>query len=61
MMTNDAERLWARDNKQTVMDAIQTVPDRWRRALAEKVETIMQLRGMTRHDAERARVRHRRR
>jgi hypothetical protein len=50
-----------RDNKQAVMDAIlaaETEPDRWRRALAEKVETIMQPRGLTRHDAEREAFRH---
>ena len=53
-----------RDNRHAVMDAIlaaETESDRWRRALAEKVEAIVRLRGMTRHDAERARVRHRRR
>jgi hypothetical protein len=32
--------------------------DRWRRVLAEKVETIMELRGMTRHDAEREAFQH---
>jgi hypothetical protein len=31
--------------------------DRWRRALAEKIDTIMQLRGMTRPDAARDRDR----
>jgi hypothetical protein len=56
MMTNDVERMRARDNKRAVMDAIlaaETESDRSRRALAEKVETIMQLRGMPRDDAER--------
>ena len=36
-----------RDNKQAVMDAIlaaETESDRWRRALAEKVETVMTIR-----------------
>jgi hypothetical protein len=45
-----------RDNRMAVIDAFlaaETENDRWRRTLAEKVETIMQLRGMTRHDAER--------
>ena len=64
MVTNDVERLRARDNKQAVMDAIlaaEAESDRWRRILAEKVETIIRIRGLTRPDAERARVRHRRR
>jgi hypothetical protein len=50
-----------RENKQAIMDAIlaaETEPDRWRRALTEKVETIMQPRGLTRHDAEREAFRH---
>jgi hypothetical protein len=61
MMTNDAGRLQARDNKQEVMDAIlaaEREPDRWRRALAEKVETIMQLRVLARPDAEREAFQH---
>jgi hypothetical protein len=52
-MTNDVERLRARDNNHAIL-AGETESDRWRRALAEKVETIVRLRGMTRHDAERA-------
>jgi hypothetical protein len=50
-----------RNNKQAVMDAIlaaETEYDRWRRALAEKVETITQLRGLTRPDAEREAFQH---
>ena len=50
-----------RDNKQAVMDAIlgaETESDRWRRVLAEKVETITQLRGLSRHDAEREAFQH---
>jgi hypothetical protein len=49
-----------RDNKQAVLDAIlaaERESDRWRRTLAEKVETITQLRGLTRPDAERDRDR----
>jgi hypothetical protein len=45
-----------RDNKQAVMDAIlaaEAESDRWRRILAEKVETIIRIRGLTRPDAER--------
>jgi hypothetical protein len=50
-----------RDNKQAVTDAIlaaETEPDRWRRVLAEKIETIMQLRGLPRPDAEREAFKH---
>ena len=50
MTTNDVERLRARDNKQAIL-AAETESDRWRRVLAEKVETIMQPRGLTRPDA----------
>jgi hypothetical protein len=48
MVTNDVGRLRARDNKQAVMGAILaagTESDRWRRVLAEKIETIMTIRG----------------
>jgi hypothetical protein len=51
----------SRANKQEVIDALlvaETEPHRWRRALAEKVETIMQLRGLTRPDAEREAFQH---
>jgi hypothetical protein len=50
-----------RDNKQAVMDAIlaaETESDRWRRILAEKTQTITQLRGLTRPDAEREAFQH---
>ena len=50
-----------RDNKQAVMDAIlaaETESDRWRRTLAEKVETITRLRGLARPDAEREAFKH---
>jgi hypothetical protein len=39
MMTNDVERLRARDNKQAVVDAIlaaETESNRWRRVLARE-------------------------
>jgi hypothetical protein len=45
MMSNDVEL------------AAETESDRWRRTLAEKVDTVTQLRGMTRRDAERDRDR----
>jgi hypothetical protein len=60
-MTNDVERLRARDDKQAVVDAIlaaETEPHRWRRVLAEKVETIMTIRGLSRLDAEREAFQH---
>jgi hypothetical protein len=50
-----------RDNKQAVMDAIlavETEPERWQRLLAEKIETIVKVRGLTRLDAEREAFRH---
>jgi hypothetical protein len=50
-----------RANKQEVMDAIlaaETQSDRWRRILAEKLETIMTIRGLTLHDAEREAFEH---
>jgi hypothetical protein len=50
-----------RDNKQAVVDAIlaaETESDRWRRILAEKVETIVKMRGLTRPDAEREAFQH---
>jgi hypothetical protein len=45
-----------RDNKQAVMDAIlaaETESNRWRRVIAEKIETVMTIRGLPRPDAER--------
>jgi hypothetical protein len=45
-----------RDNKQVVMDAIlaaETESDCWRRVLAERVDTLMTVRGLSRPDAER--------
>jgi hypothetical protein len=45
-----------RDNKQAVADAIlaaETESDRWRRALAERVETVTQLCGLSLPDAAR--------
>jgi hypothetical protein len=42
-----------RDNKQAVIDAslaAETESDRWRRILAEKVETIVKIRGLSRPD-----------
>jgi hypothetical protein len=50
-----------RDNKQAVMDAVlaaETESDRWRRVLAEKTQTITQLRGLTRLGAEREAFQH---
>jgi hypothetical protein len=49
-----------RDNKQAVdaLLAAETEPHRWRRVLAEKTQTIMQLRGMTRPDAEHEAFKH---
>jgi hypothetical protein len=44
-----------RDNKQAVMDAIlaaETESDRWRRVLAEKIETVVKIRGLPRPEAE---------
>ena len=57
MTTNDVERLRARDNKQAIL-AAETESDRWRRTLAEKVETITRLRGLARPDAEREAFKH---
>jgi hypothetical protein len=45
-----------RDNKQAVVDEIlaaETESNRWRRVLAEKIETVMTIRGLPRPDAER--------
>jgi hypothetical protein len=45
-----------RDNKQAVVDAIlaaETETERWRRRLAETIETIMTIRGLSRLEAER--------
>ena len=50
-MTNDAEQLRARANKQEVMDA-ETKPHRWRRRKAEKADSITRLRGLPRPEAE---------
>jgi hypothetical protein len=50
-----------RDNKHAVVDAIlavETESDRRRRVLAEKVETIMTIRGLPRLDAEREAFEH---
>jgi hypothetical protein len=50
-----------RDNKQAVVDAIlaaETESDHWRRVLAEKTQTIMMIRGLSRHDAEREAFEH---
>jgi hypothetical protein len=50
-----------RDNKQAVMDAIlaaETESDRWRRVLAEKIETVMTIRGLPRPEAEREAIQH---
>jgi hypothetical protein len=45
-----------RNNKQAVVDALlatETMPERWRRRFAEKIETIVTMRGLSRPDAER--------
>ena len=50
-----------RDNRQAVIDAFleaETEPDRWRRLLAEKIETIVKMRGLPRPDAEAEAFRH---
>ena len=44
-----------RDHKQEVINALleaETEPDRWRRRLAEKIETFMRMRALSRHEAE---------
>jgi hypothetical protein len=44
-----------RNNRQAVIDALleaETEPDRWRRLLAEKIETVVKMRGLPRRDAE---------
>jgi hypothetical protein len=46
MMTNDVEL------------AAETEPNRWRRVLAEKIETILKIRGLPRPDAEREAFQH---
>ena len=61
MMTDDGERLRARANKQEVIDAplaAETEPHRWRRTLAEKVDTIVKMRGLTQRDAEHEALEH---
>jgi hypothetical protein len=43
-----------RDNRQAVIDAFvkaETEPNRWRRLLAEKIETTVKMRGLPRPDA----------
>ena len=50
-----------RDNRQAIIDAFleaETEPDRWRRLLAEKIETIVKMRGLPRPDAEAEAFRH---
>jgi hypothetical protein len=50
-----------RNHRQDVIDAFlkaETQPDRWRRCLAEKVETIVKMRGLPRADAEAEAFRH---
>jgi hypothetical protein len=50
-----------RDNRQAVIEAFleaETAPDRWRRLLAEKLETIVKMRGLARSDAEAEAFRH---
>jgi hypothetical protein len=49
------------DNRQVVIDAFleaETEPNRWRRLLAEKIETIVKMRGLPRPDAEAEAFRH---
>ena len=44
-----------RDNRQAVIDAFlkaETESDRWRRLLAEKIETVVKMRGLPRPNAE---------
>jgi hypothetical protein len=43
-----------RDSRQAIIDAFleaETEPDRWRRLLSEKIETIVKMRGLPRPDA----------
>jgi hypothetical protein len=50
-----------RDNRKAVIDALleaETEPDRWRRLLAEKIETLVKMRGLPRRDAETEAFRH---
>jgi hypothetical protein len=50
-----------RDHKQEVIDALleaETEPDRWRRRLAEKIETVMRMRALSRREAEREAFQH---
>jgi hypothetical protein len=50
-----------RDHKQEVIDALleaETEPDRWRRRLAEKTETLMRMRALSFHEAEREAFQH---
>ena len=50
-----------RDNRRAIIDAFleaETEPDRWRRLVAEKIETIMKVRSLTRRDAESEAFRH---
>ena len=50
-----------RDNRQAVIDAFlkaETESDRWRRLLAEKIETVVKMRGLPRPNAEAEAFRH---
>ena len=50
-----------RDNRQAIIDAFleaETEPDRWRRLLSEKIETIVKVRDLPRPDAEAEAFRH---
>jgi hypothetical protein len=50
-----------RDRKQEVVNALleaETEPDRWRRRLAQKIETVTRMRGLSRHEAEREAFQH---
>ena len=50
-----------RDNRRAIIDAVrkgETRPNRWRRLLAEKIETIVKMRGLPRPDAEAEAFRH---
>jgi hypothetical protein len=50
-----------RDNKPAIVEAIlaaETLPERWRRILAERTEIVVKRRGLPRPDAEREAFRH---
>ncbi len=58
---NEALVRLLRNNRQAVIDAFleaETEPDRWRRLLAEKIETVVKMRGLPRRDAETEAFRH---